>query len=79
MTIGAGHNFNSGAGLFAASGLPTITNTTLVAFNECTFGFVPHAGSTYYTSRLPGDFGTFLMLTGFPITGNDAIALKMAD
>ena len=30
-------------------------------------------------SRLPGDFGTFLALTGFPLKGQDAIKLKMVD
>jgi enoyl-CoA hydratase/carnithine racemase len=40
---------------------------------------VPHAGSSYYTSRLPGDFGTFLALTGLPISGKDAIRLGLAD
>lgn len=79
MSVAPGQSFNSGAGLVAASGLPAITGNTLLAFNECTFGFVPHAGSTYYTSRLPGDFGTFLALTGMPLTGNEAIELKLAD
>jgi len=79
MTVAPGHSFNSGAGLLCASGFPAITYDSLIAFNECQFGFVPHAGSTYYTSRLPGDFGTFLALTGMPMTGYDAINLKMAE
>ena len=79
MTVAPGHVFNSAAGLFAASGFPSVCHTTKVAFNECTFGFVPHAGSSYYTSRLPGDFGTFLALTGLPITGKDALKLGMAE
>jgi len=73
MTVAPGHSFNSGASLLAASGFPSICHDSKLAFNECTFGFVPHAGSTYYTSRLPGDFGTFLALTGVPITGKDSI------
>ena len=40
---------------------------------------MPHAGTTYYTSRLPGDFGTFLALTGIPISGKDSIKLGVAD
>lgn len=79
MTVAPGHSFNSGAGLLAASGLPSICHDTKVAFNECTFGYVPHAGSTYYASRMPGDFGTFLALTGVPLTGKDAIKIGMAD
>ena len=79
MTVAPGHSFNSGAGLLAASGFPSICQDSKLAFNECTFGFVPHAGSTYYTSRLPGDFGTFLALTGVPITGKDSIQLGVSD
>lgn len=79
MAVAPGHAYNSGLGLLAASGYPTICHNTRVAFNECTFGFTPHAGSTYYAQRLPGDFGTFLVLTGTPISGMDAIRLGMAD
>lgn len=50
-----------------------------MAFNECTFGFVPHSGGTYYLSRLPHEFGTFLALTGLPIHGTDAAQLKLVD
>jgi enoyl-CoA hydratase/carnithine racemase len=79
MSVAPGHSFNSGAGLLVASGLPAICHDSKIAFNEVTFGYVPHAGSTYYASRLPGDFGTFLLLTGWPVTGKDAIKLGMAD
>ena len=79
MTVAPGHSFNSGAGLLAGSGFPTICHDSKIAFNEVTFGYVPHAGSTYYGSRLPGDFGTFLILTGWPLTGKDAIKLGIAD
>lgn len=50
-----------------------------MAFNECTFGFVPHSGATYYLSRLPHEFGTFLALTGISIHGTDAAKLKLVD
>ena len=79
MTVAPGHSFNSAAGLLAASGLPSICHDTKIAFNECTFGYVPHAGNTYYASRMPGDFGTFLTLTGIPMTGKDAIKIGLAE
>ena len=79
MTVAPGHSFNSGASLVAASGFPAMVHNSVMGFNEVQFGFVPHAGSSYYTSRLPGDFGTFLTLTGMPFTGKDAIRLKLAD
>jgi len=79
MIVAPGNSYNSGAGLLSSAGFPAICDNSYLAFNECTFGFVPHAGSTYYASRLPGDIGTFLVLTGYPIKGKDAIDLKIAD
>jgi len=79
MSVAPGHSFNSGAGLLAASGLPAICHDSVLSFNECTFGYVPHAGATYYANNLEGDFGTFLVLTGIPFSGKDAIRLGMAD
>jgi hypothetical protein len=59
--------------------MPTVTLDSKLSFNESRFGFVPHAGSSYYLSRLPGEIGTFLALTGFPITGIDAKEFGIAD
>lgn len=56
-----------------------MTVDSKMAFNECTFGFVPHSGATYFLSRLPSEFGTFLALTGMPIHGTDAAKLKLVD
>lgn len=70
--VAPGHAFNSGATFLQATARPTVTLDTKIAFNEASFGFVPHGGSSYYLSRLPGEIGTFLALTGLPITGVDA-------
>jgi enoyl-CoA hydratase len=59
--------------------MPTTTLDAKLSFNEVTFGFVPHGGSSYYLSRLPGEIGTFLALTGLPITGIDAKEFGLAD
>lgn len=74
-----GHAFNSGAALLAATGNPNTTLNSKLAFNEVSFGFVPHGGSSYYLSRLPGEIGTFLALTGLPITGVDAKELGLTN
>jgi enoyl-CoA hydratase len=78
IAVAPGHSFNSGATLLAASGIPMVNNGSKLAFNETMFGFVPHAGATYYLSRLPGEFGTFLALTGMRIDGSDAIQIGLA-
>ena len=50
-----------------------------MSFNEASFGFTPHGGTSFYLSRLPGEFGTFLALTGLPIVGIDAKEFQLAD
>jgi enoyl-CoA hydratase/carnithine racemase len=56
-----------------------VTLDSKLSFNEVSFGFVPHSGASFYLSRLPGEIGTFLALTGFPITGIDAREFGIAD
>lgn len=43
-------------------------------FNEATAKnkLVPHAGASYYLTRMPGELGTFLALTGTPFTGEES-------
>jgi enoyl-CoA hydratase/carnithine racemase len=79
MSLAPGHSFNSGATLLQASGYPLVTVDSKVCFNEVSFGFVPHGGATYYLSRMPGEIGTFLALTGLPLRGVDAKELHLAD
>ncbi len=74
-----GHSFNSGASFLQATALPTVTLDSRISFNDVQFGFVPHGGSSYYLSRLPGEIGTFLALTGIPISGIDAKEFGIAD
>jgi enoyl-CoA hydratase len=64
--------------LLAAAGQPMVTLDSKIGFNEVTFGFVPHSGATYYLSRIPGDFGTFMALTGIPIHGSDACRVGLS-
>ena len=79
MAVAPGHSYNSALGLLSASSLPAMTHNSRVAFNECTFGFVPHAGSSFYASRIPGDFGTFMILTGTSLSGKDSINIGISE
>ena len=56
-----------------------VTLDARVSFNDATFGFVPHGGSSFYLSRLPNEVGTFLALTGLPLIGADSFEFKIAD
>ena len=79
VAVASGQAYNSGVTLLSACGYPMMTENTKIAFNECTFGFVPHSGATYYLSRLPSEFGTFMALTGLPIKGADASQVGLVD
>jgi enoyl-CoA hydratase len=79
VAVATGHAWNSGATMLSACSYPMMTYNAQLAFNECTFGFVPHSGATYYLSRLPREFGTFMALTGLPIKGADAMRIGLVD
>lgn len=78
IAVAPGQAMNSGATLFAAAGHPMTTLDSKMAFNEVTFGFVPHSGATFYQSRLAGELGTFMALTGLHINGTDMMHMDIA-
>jgi enoyl-CoA hydratase/carnithine racemase len=63
---------NSGAALLSACSFPLATESLKFGFNEVNYGFVPHSGASYYMSRMPGEFGTFMAVTGLSIGGADS-------
>lgn len=77
--VAPGLAYNSGATMLQATGFPVLMPESKLAFNEVSFGFVPHSGASFYLSRLPGEVGTFLALTGLPISGIDAKQFGIAD
>lgn len=79
MAVGPGHAFNSGAALLQTTAYPVTTLNSKISFNETSFGFIPHGGSTYFLSRLPGELGTFLALTGHSLVGREAVELNIVD
>ena len=74
-----GAALNSAGMLLITSGVTAPTETGFMAVNEVSLGLVPHSGATYYMSRLPSEFGTFMALTGLPITSGDMLGLGLAD
>lgn len=79
MAVAPGHSYNSGAAFLSGTSYPISTLDSKISFNEATFGFVPHGGSSYYLSRMPGEIGKFLALTGIPLSGLDALEVKAVD
>ena len=65
---------NSANCLVGSSGISCLSKDTQLVFNETSSKnrLVPHSGASYYLTRMPGEFGTFLALTGTPFTGSEA-------
>lgn len=65
---------NSANCLVGSAGLSTIEREAELVFNEThpRNRIIPHAGASFYLTRMPGELGTFLALTGTPFTGSEA-------
>jgi len=68
-----------GVGLSSHGSHRVVTGRTRLAMPEVGLGFFPDVGGTWLLSRGPGEIGTYLTLTGQPMTGMDAIAAGLAD
>ena len=80
MTLGNGSMHSIGGAVISSSIIPFVYDTTTLSFPEASqYGFIPLGGISYYLSRLPNEIGTFLALTGFPLTGNDMLYCKMVE
>jgi enoyl-CoA hydratase len=68
-----------GVGISAHGRVRLATERSRIAMPETAIGFFPDVGSLYLLSRVPGELGTHLALTGASISGTDAIACGLAD
>jgi len=67
MSVGGGF------GLAAPAAFRVATERTLLAMPETKIGYFPDVGSSYYLSRLDGEVGTYLALTGDSVDGRTAL------
>lgn len=67
-----------GVGLSVHGSHRVATERTLVGMPETTIGLFPDVGGAWFLSRLPGETGTFLALTGTPVGAADCLALGIA-
>ena len=66
-----------GAGISIHGAYRIVTERTLFAMPETGIGFFPDVGAGYFLSRLPGETGMFLGLTGTRIGAGDMIDLGL--
>lgn len=62
-----------GVGLSAHAPFRVATERTLFAMPETKIGYAPDVGANYFLSRLDGQLGTFLALSGNMIRGHTVL------
>ncbi len=67
-----------GLGISVHGSHRVVTEKTVLAMPEMAIGMIPDVGATCFLSRLPGEIGTWLALTGARLQGDDAVALGLA-
>ena len=68
-----------GVGLSAHASHRLVTDRSMVGMPEVKIGLVPDVGGTYLLSRAPGRTGMHAALTGSALSGDDAVAMGLAD
>ncbi|KAF5380983.1 hypothetical protein D9615_004116 [Tricholomella constricta] len=64
-----GHTMGGGVGLAAHAPFRIATENTVFAMPETKIGYCPDVGGSYFMSRLDGEMGTYLALTGNTLRG----------
>lgn len=59
--------------------LRIVTERTRMAMPEVNIGLFPDVGGSYFLSRMPGETGTWMALTGETINATDALYAGLAD
>jgi enoyl-CoA hydratase len=68
-----------GVGVSAHGSHRFVTARTALAMPETSLGFFPDVGGTWLLSRAPGEFGTYIGLTGARLDAARAIYCRLAD
>jgi enoyl-CoA hydratase len=73
-----GISMGGGIGITIHGSHRVATENTVFAMPETGIGLFPDVGSGYFLSRLPGEIGTWLGLTGARLKGSDVTAIGIA-
>jgi 3-hydroxyisobutyryl-CoA hydrolase len=73
-----GISMGGGAALMIPLKFSVVTEKTVFATPEASFGFHTDCGFSYYHSRLPGFLGEYLALTGARLNGKELVAAGLA-
>jgi enoyl-CoA hydratase/carnithine racemase len=74
-----GYVLGGGMGLAQAADLRIVTERSRLAMPEVAIGYFPDVGGSYFLSRVPGELGIYLGVTGVQISAADALYCGLAD
>ncbi|MFV2944026.1 enoyl-CoA hydratase/isomerase family protein [Pseudomonas japonica] len=74
-----GFCLGGGMGLAQGAELRVVTERSRLAMPEVGIGYFPDVGGSYFLSRIPGELGTYLGVTGVQIQAADALYCGLAD
>ncbi|KAJ2524898.1 3-hydroxyisobutyryl-CoA hydrolase [Coemansia sp. RSA 2049] len=73
-----GYTMGGGVGLSVHAPFRVATESSVFAMPETKIGFFPDVGATFFLSRLDGETGTYLGLTGQQLRGRDLLYAGIA-
>jgi len=74
-----GFVLGGGMGLAQGADLRVVTERSRLAMPEVAIGYFPDVGGSYFLSRIPGELGVYLGVTGVQIGAADALYCGLAD
>ncbi|MBV4536262.1 MULTISPECIES: enoyl-CoA hydratase/isomerase family protein [Pseudomonas] len=74
-----GYTLGGGMGLAQGADLRVVTERSRLGMPETAIGYFPDVGGSYFLSRIPGELGTYLGVSGAQIQAADALYCGLAD
>mgnify|MGYP003671145279 CR=1 FL=1 len=74
-----GFVLGGGMGLAQGASIRLITERSRLGMPETGIGYFPDVGGSYFLSRLPGEIGLYLGITGVHVKAADALEIGLAD
>ncbi|KDN98834.1 MULTISPECIES: enoyl-CoA hydratase/isomerase family protein [Pseudomonas] len=74
-----GFTLGGGMGLAQGADLRVVTERSRLAMPETAIGYFPDVGGSYFLSRIPGELGTYLGVSGVQVQAADALYCGLAD
>lgn len=79
ITIMDGITMGGGVGVACHASHRIACENTIIALPECSIGLIPDVGSSHLLAQAPGHLGEFLALTGYRLSGVEAVYCGFAD